>query len=215
MNNLLYKEFKLSVHLTSYLFLPLGLMLLIPNYPYAVAFFYQTLGVFFMFLNGNTNNDIYFTALLPIRKRDAVKARVLVVIIFELLQIVTSVPIAMLRNTFMAPENAAGMDLNAAFYGLVFVMFGIFNMVFLPAFYKTAYKTGQPFVLACIAMTAFVGIAEAAIHLVPGWQAVIDTTDPTYLPQQAAVLLAGIVLAALLTVLSTRQSIKRFEQLDL
>ncbi|NMB88618.1 MAG: hypothetical protein GYA17_09675, partial [Chloroflexi bacterium] len=69
MNHLLYKEFKLSVHLTSYLFLLLSLMLLIPNYPYYVVFFCQTPGIFFTFLAGNATNDVYFITLLPVRKR--------------------------------------------------------------------------------------------------------------------------------------------------
>jgi hypothetical protein len=215
MNNLLYKEFRLSVHLTSYLFLPLGLMLFIPNYPYFVAFFYQTLGIFFMFLNGNTNNDIYFTTLLPIRKRDAVKARLITVVIFELLQIIASIPIAILRNILIPAENAAGMDLNAAFYGLVFVMFGIFNLVFLPMFYKTAYKTGFPYLVSCFSMIVFVSLAEAAIHLIPGWQAVLDTTSQTYMLQQAAVLIAGILLFLVLTVFSYVKSVQWFEKLDL
>jgi hypothetical protein len=215
MTNLLHKEFKLSVHPTSYLFLPLALMIMIPNYPYYVAFFYQTLGIFFTFLNGNTNNDVYFTALLPIRKRDAVTARIYTVIIFELLQIIVSIPFAILRNTLIPMENAAGMEANAALFGLVFVMFGIFNVIFLPMFYQTAYKTGLPFVIACSAMTVYAILAEVIIHVVPGWSAVLDTTSTTYLPQHLAVLLGGVVLFALLTALAHSQSVKNFEKLDL
>lgn len=215
MTNLLHKEFKLSVHPTSYLFLPLALMIMIPNYPYYVAFFYQTLGIFFTFLNGNTNNDVYFTALLPIRKRDAVTARIITVIIFELLQIIASIPFAILRNTLIPMKNAAGMEANAALFGLVFVMFGIFNVIFLPMFYQTAYKTGLPFVIACSAMVMYAILAEVIIHVVPGWSAVLDTTSAIYLPQHLAVLLGGVVLFALLTVLAHSQSVKNFEKLDL
>ena len=134
MRNLMYKEFKLCVHLTSYLFLPLAAMLLIPNYPYYVSFFYQTLAIFFLFLNGNTNNDVTFTTLLPIRKRDAVKARLLTVVILESLQIIVSIPFAVQRNILISAENAAGMEANFALFGLVLVMYGLFNLVFLPAF---------------------------------------------------------------------------------
>jgi hypothetical protein len=123
MNHLLYKEFKLSVHLTSYLFLLLSLMLLIPNYPYYVVFFCQTPGIFFTFLAGNATNDVYFITLLPVRKRDVAKARLLTVVSFELLQIGVSVPFAILRHTLIPAENAAGIEANAAFLGLVMTIF--------------------------------------------------------------------------------------------
>jgi hypothetical protein len=215
MNNLLVKEFKLSVHLTSYLFLIMAPMLLIPNYPYYVAFFYQTLGIFFMFMNGNITNDVFFTALLPVRKRDAVRARVMTVAIFELLQVAVSIPFAILRNTLIPMENAAGMEANAALFGLVLVMFGVFNLVFLPAFYKTAYKTGTPYLFACSAMVVFVIAAEAAINLVPALKVSLDTVNHAFLSQQLAVLAGGMVLFAALTYLAYTQSAKRFEDLDL
>lgn len=215
MNNLVYKEFKLAVHPTSYIFLALSVMLFIPNYPYYVVFFYQTLGIFFTFLNGNATNDVFFTTLLPIRKRDAVKARLITVVIFELLQLVVSIPFAILRNLLIPAENAAGMEANLALFGLVFGMFGIFNLVFLPAFYKTAYKTGTPFLLACAAMTVFVVAAEAVIQLVPDLRTTLDTTSLAYLPQQSGVLVAGMALFALLTAVAYAQSVKRFEELDL
>lgn len=215
MSNLLYKEFKLCVHLTSFLFLPLAAMLLIPNYPYYVSFFYQTLAIFFLFLNGNTNNDVTFTTLLPIRKRDAVKARVMTVVILEAMQVLVSIPFTVLRNTLITAGNAAGMEANAALFGLALIMFGLFNLVFLPGFYKTAYRTGTPYLLACAAMTLFVVAAEVAVNLVPGWKAALDSVQPASLLPQLAVLAAGGVLFALLTWLSYNQSVKKFEQLDL
>jgi hypothetical protein len=215
MNNLLAKEFKLSVHVTSYLFLLLSPMLLIPNYPYYVVFFYQTLGIFFMFMNGNITNDVFFTALLPVRKRDAVKARLVTVVIFELLQIAVSVPFAFLRSALIPMQNAAGIEANAALFGLVLVMFGIFNLVFLPQFYQTAYKTGTPYLFACTAMVVFVIAAEAAINLIPTLKSTLDTTNPAFLVPQLIVLAGGVVLFVGLSILAYSQSAKRFEQLDL
>ncbi|MEN6410282.1 MAG: ABC-2 transporter permease [Anaerolineaceae bacterium] len=215
MKNLLYKEMKLSVHPTCYIFLILAVMLLIPNYPYYVAFFYQTLGIFFIFMNGNATNDIFFTTLLPIRKKDAVKARFVTVLLFEILQIVLSIPFAILRYDILPAENLAGMEANAALFGLVLVMFGIFNVTFLPMFYKTAFKTGVPYLVACTAMLVFVGFAEAVIHLIPAWAKVLDTTNAVYFPQQSLVLLFGVLIFALLTAAAYTGSVKRFEKLDL
>ena len=57
MKNLVYKEFCLAAHPTNYIFLSFAFMLLIPNYPYLVSFFYTTLGIFFMCLSSRENHD--------------------------------------------------------------------------------------------------------------------------------------------------------------
>lgn len=215
MNNLLRKEFKLALLPTAYLFLPMAAMLLIPNYPYYVAFFYQTLGIFFIFLNGNTTNDLFFTALLPIRKKDSVAARFATVILLELAQVALAVPFAIMRYRINPAENLAGMEANPALFGLVLLMFAVFNIVFLPGFYKTGHKTGSPFLAACAAMLLFVGAAEAAIQLTPGLKQALDTVTAAYLPQQLAVLALGVVGYALLTAVAFSLSVRRFERLDL
>jgi hypothetical protein len=215
MKNLMYKEFKLAVHPTCYIFLPLAAMLLIPNYPYYVAFFYQTLGIFFIFLNGNATSDIFFTTLLPIRKRDVVKARLGTVITFELLQIIVAIPFAFLRSAVIPTENLAGMEANAALFGLVFIMFGIFNLVFLSMFYRTAYNAGLPFLISCAAMGVFVVLAEVVIQPTPGLKETLDTMNPAYFPQQMAVLLVGMAIFVLLTAAAYFKSASMFEKLDL
>lgn len=69
MRQLLYKEFKLATHPTMYIFLLLSAMVLIPSYPYYVAFMYMCLAMFFTFLQGRETNDLFFTAMLPVRKK--------------------------------------------------------------------------------------------------------------------------------------------------
>ncbi|MBC3887552.1 hypothetical protein GH810_04440 [Acetobacterium paludosum] len=213
--NLLYKEFKLALHPTCYIFLLMAFMLLIPNYPYYVAFFYQTLGIFFIFVGGQANNDVYFTTLLPVPKRATVKARFGVIIIMELAQIAVSIPFAILRNSLNPLENQAGMEANIALFGLVLMMYAIFNMVFLPMVYKTAFKIGLPYVFACSAMAIFVGVAELSIQLIPALKTTLDTLDLRYLPQQLAVLIFGILVFLLVTTLAYLKSATRFEKIDL
>jgi len=215
MKDLLYKEFKLAMHPTCFIFLLMAFMLLIPNYPYYVAFFYQTLGIFFIFVGGQANNDVYFTTLLPVPKRDTVKARFGVIVIMELAQIVVSIPFAILRNSLNPLENQAGMEANIALFGLVFMMYAIFNMVFLPIFYKTAFNIGLPYVIACGAMAIFVGAAEASIQLIPALKTTLDTLNPNYLPQQLAVLLFGILVFSFMTTLAYLKSAALFEKIDL
>ena len=47
MTALLYKQFRLVCHPMTPIFCLFGVMVLIPNYPYTVIFFYVTLGLFF------------------------------------------------------------------------------------------------------------------------------------------------------------------------
>ena len=96
MNALLYKEWKLAKHPTVLIYLLFELMLLIPSYPYYVAFLYTGLAVFFVFLYGRENNDLSFSVQLPVCKRDVVRARMLFVVLMELAQILVSIPIAVL-----------------------------------------------------------------------------------------------------------------------
>jgi hypothetical protein len=213
--NLVYKEWKLAIPLTGYLFLLMGVMLLIPNYPYYVAFFYQTLGIFFTFMNGNTTNDVFFTTLLPVRKRDVVKARLVTVIGLEVFQIIIAVPFAILRSKLTPAENVAGMDANIALFGLVFIMFGVFNVVFLPLFYRTAYKTGMPYLLATLVMTGMILAAELVIQLTPVLKQTLDTSAAAYAPQQTILLIVGLLSFVLLNGVAYRLSASSFERLDL
>lgn len=215
MKNLLYKEFKLSVQPLNYLFLATAPMLLIPSYPYEVAFFYQTLGIFFIFMLGNTNNDLFFTALLPVRKRDTVRARFITVIILELLQMVASIPFALLRSRLNIAPNMAGVEANLALFGVVFVMYGVFNLIFLPMFYKTGYKAGMPFLVSGLVMGLVVVVTEVAINLVHGWKVALDSIEPAYLPERLLALAGGLMIFVVLTLLAYKLSVRRFERLDL
>ena len=70
MKTLLYKQLRLVCQPMTLVFCLFGVMLLIPAYPYTVMWFYVMLGLFFSFLNGREQKDVYYSALLPIRKRD-------------------------------------------------------------------------------------------------------------------------------------------------
>jgi hypothetical protein len=217
MKALLYKEFKLALHPTTYLFLALGAMLLIPSYPYYVAFVYTCLGVFFIFLSARENKDIFYTVSLPIRKSDAVKSRVITVALIELVQLVIGIPFAIIgaRINPNATGNQAGIEANAAFFGLVLIMFAIFNPIYLPLFYKTAAKVGGPLIFASIALTIYVVAAEIAVQMIPFLKTHLDTNDPAMMLYQLPVLFAGLLLFALSLWFTYRKSADNFEKVDL
>jgi hypothetical protein len=215
MKNLLYKEFTLATHPTTFIFLFFGMMMLIPAYPYYVVFFYTTLALFFIFLTGRENKDVFYTVTLPIRKRDAVKARCWMVAILELAYILISVPFAVLSVHVNKAGNLAGIEANAAFYGLVFLLLALFNMIFIPTFYKTAYKAGTAFIFGSIAVVLFILAAEALVWFPSPLQAYLDTTAPGTFLKQLPLLLAGIILWVLAMLLTYKRSAANFEKVDL
>ena len=216
MKHLLYKELRLAKHPTMFLFLLFSAMLLIPSYPYYVAFIYTCLSVFFVFLQGRENNDLSFTALLPVRKRDIVRARCLLVVLMQLAQVLVSLPCAIVGARINPlGGNAAGIEANAAFFGLVLVMYALFNLLFLPAFYRTGYRVGRGFLFAGAAVLVYIVAAELLVQCVPALKASLDTFDPATRGTRLFVLLLGAGLYAAGSLLACRLSERRFARVDL
>ncbi len=217
MKALLYKEFKLATHPTVYFFLLLSTLLLIPSYIYHVAFIYTLLGVFLIFLTGRENKDILATVSLPVRKRDLVKARVTMVTIIELLQIVLSIPFAIIgvRINPLAAGNTAGIEANYALFGSVLVMYALFNIFFIPAVYRNPNKLGIPFLVSGLVVLVYGTAFEALVQLVPAFKTALDNTNPAFAPIQLMVLAFGIVFFVLTLWLTYKRSVENFEKVDL
>ncbi len=217
MKDLLYKEFKLAIHPTAFLFLSLAAMLLIPSYPYYVAFIYTDLAVFFIFLLGRENQDALFSVSLPVRKRDTVKARCYVIVLIELAQIILSIPFAIIGSRINPNPlgNLAGIEANVAFFGFVFIMYALFNGIYLPMFYKSAYKAGMPLVFASAAIAVYIAAMEVAVQSIPFLKTYLDTWEPEMLIRQIPILVVGIGIYAVCMWLTYRKAAKNFESVDL
>mgnify|MGYP002552095902 FL=1 len=215
MKNLLYKELRLAFHPTVALFWLLSAMLLIPSYPYYVILFYSMLGIFFVCLTGRENHDLYFTMSLPIRKRDLVRARFGFVVMIELIQLLIAVPFAILRQRMPLPGNEVGMDANIAFFGISLLLFGLYNWIFLNAYYAAPDKVGKAFAITSVVMWVLIIAAEALCHIVPFMRDRLDMPDPRFITEKLAVLAVGVLCYIALTWLALRRSEKAFEKLDL
>lgn len=215
MKKLLKKELLLSMHPTAPIFLLLSMMLIIPNYPYYVVFFYTELAVFFTCLNGRENNDVFYTLTLPVAKKDIVKSRFAFVVLLELAQMIIAVPFAIIRQNMMLPGNQVGMDANIALFGLSFVMLGLFNYIFFRIYYKDVNKVGPAFVWSSIAVFVYMVIAETCTHVVPFVRDYLDTKGTQYVAYKLIVLAVGAIVYAFLTYMVYRKAVKSFEALDL
>lgn len=212
---LLRKELRLTLHPTAPIFLCLSAMLMIPSYPYLVAFFYTTLAIFFTCLHGRENQDVTYTLLLPVSKQDVVKARFLTVVLLEAAQLLTAIPFAILRQKLIPAPNPVGMDANAALFGFALLLFGLFNLVFFRVYYGDVKKVGTAFLWSSAAVFLLVCAVEACAHAVPFVRDVLDTPDPLHLPDKLLTLLLGLMFCSWATLHAFRRAVKDFDAQDL
>jgi hypothetical protein len=214
MKHYLYKEWKLCLHPAALLFLLLSAMLLIPNYPYLVCFFYTTLGIFFICLTGRENQDISYSLLLPVEKGDLVRGRLRLSAGLELAQIVLAIPFCLIRQRMPIPGNQVGADANLALLGYALLLYALFNWVFFTSYYKNVDKVGVPFLKASVLVLVYSVAVETLTHIVPVMRDQLDTPEPQYLGLKCA-LLAVCLAVYLLGLWGTeRICMKRLEKLD-
>ena len=135
MKNILNKELTLSASILSYLFTLFGLMFFIPGYPILCGVFFVTLGIFQSFQNAREANDIVFSALLPVAKKDVVKGKFLFSCFIELCSILLMVIATLIRMMVLEDvvvyRNNAMMNANFFALGIALFIFGLFNLIFI------------------------------------------------------------------------------------
>ncbi|MBQ7720473.1 MAG: ABC-2 transporter permease [Clostridia bacterium] len=215
MINLLNKELRLSAHLLSYLFLAFSLMALIPGYPILLSAFFICFGLFQTFQNGRETNDVLYSALLPIDKKDVVKARYIFVCLIQITAFILMAGLTALRMVFFASAapymNNAMMNSNPVFLAWTLLIFALFNTLFVGLFYKTAYRFGKPFIAFIVASMPVICIAEVLKHH-PGLE-FLNTSDR--LPLQLMLMLSALAVFVSATIISCKAAQRNFEQLDL
>lgn len=217
MRNILLKECKLSASPLSFLFILFGLMFFLPGYPVLCGVFFVTLGIFQSYQNAREANDMVFSALLPISKRDVVKGKYLFTAAIELCGILLMAAAVVVRMTVLADapvyRSNALMNANLFALGMAFVGFGLFNLIFVGGFFKTAYKFAGPFVGYIIAVFLMISIAET-LHHIPGF-AFLNAFGTEHFAVQVLLLGFGAAFYLAVTVLSCKKACKRFDKTDL
>lgn len=217
MRALLKKEGTLAAAPLTYIFLAFAILTLVPGYPILVGGFFICLGIFYSFQFSREYNDILYTALLPVEKRDVVKAKFTFVMAVQAAGFLFSAVFALVRltalkNAKVYAENPL-LSANLIYLGGLLIIFGLFQLIFLSGFFKTAYYFGKPFILFCIAAMLIIGLMETLIHI-PGllW---LNGVDGNSLVRQLPVFLLCLVFYLAGSVFSLKKSQNRFEQIDL
>lgn len=217
MKSILKKEMTLSASVLSYLFILFGIMFFIPGYPILCGVFFVTLGIFQSFQNAREANDIVFSALMPIAKKDVVKGKYVFSCFIELCSMLLMAVATLIRMTVLGDatvyRNNAMMNANLFALGMALLLFGLFNLIFIGGFFRTAYKFGKPFVTHIIVTFVMIGIGEA-LHHIPGLEGV-NAFGFTHFGLQLGLLGLGAAAYIALTILSYRCACRNFERIDL
>lgn len=213
---LLKKEFRLCMHPAALIMLGLSALVLIPNYPYAVSYFYTTLGIYFICLDGRENHDAAFTLSLPVSRRQAVRCRILFACCLEAAQmLLCGLMILANRALYGGAPNQAGMDANLAVVAQGMILFGLFNLIFFPGWYKDINKIGGAFLRASAAVFFYIALGVAATYAVPFVRDALDQPGTEGRGARIAYTGGALLFFLAATALSARLSARRFEKLDL
>ena len=164
--------------------------------------------------NMREQKDIYYSALLPLRKRDTVRAAMAFTVLVELLSVVITALFCLLSAKLQpGKDNAVGMDANLMLLGAGFVLYGVFNLVFFVCLYRSGYKVGAAYLKANLALWPMMLLAEVLPHF-PSlmW---LNRVDAQANLRQIPILLFGVAVFAVLTMLAYRRSARLYERVDL
>lgn len=216
MKKLFYKEMKLLANPLTYLFIAFSAMTMIPSYPILVGSFFICLGIFHTYQQIREYDDVTYTVMLPVKKRDIVTAKYLFVLFIELTAFILCTLLTIIRmkilGTAVPYATNQLMNANMAYLGYTMIVFAVFNSIFLAGFFKTTYKIGKPFFIFCVVSFIIIIMGEI-LHHIPDLESL---NNPSNLSMPQVVIFAiGIVVFMLCTWLSYQKAVKDFEGIDL
>lgn len=147
MIKLLRKEIQLAASPLSYFFIGFSLMAFVPGYPILVGSFFVCLGLFQSFQTAREANDLTYTALLPVAKRDVVRAKYafccfIEICYFTLTGAVTLIRMTLLSNAAVYRNNVL-MNANLVYLAFVLLILGLFNAIFVGGFFSDCLQICQ------------------------------------------------------------------------
>ncbi|MBP5574288.1 MAG: ABC-2 transporter permease [Bacilli bacterium] len=225
MKALLYKEFKLAMHPICYIFIALfPLMILIPQYPLFVGFIYVLSCYPILFLGANKgqqSNDLLFSTLLPVRKKDIVLARIITVIFMQVAFMVIMsclFPLAYIINQGII-DDKTGLPVEGIGFGLTsyvlvlaiaLVGYAIADLIFFPIYYKHGKSIVASTLCTILGFIVYLTFFTIALPYIIG----IEKANSISLWIQFIVLGGAIVLSALIHVLVYKVGSKELEKVD-
>lgn len=217
MYNLVMKDLKLGVN-PWFFILPLftGALMLIPGWIYfLVPLYFCLITVPNIFGGFKSQNDLMFSTMMPVTKKDIVKARITVIIILELLHLSVAMIFSIFTLRLYPQLTYYFFEPHLGFWGLCFMMFAIFNIVLLSMYYKTAYKYGAATTASITVATLFAGVAQWIGIQSPWVNAIFYGSGADNTVRQLFILILGIVIFIVFTLITYRIAVRRFLKVEM
>lgn len=226
MKALIYKELKLAMHPICYIFIVLfPFMILIPSYPLGIGFIYVLTCYPILFLGANKgqqSNDLLYSTLLPVRKKDIVMARILTVIFMQIafILVMTALyPVARIINNAIAQSAekpseymipGLGLDSYVLLVAIALIGYAIADIIFFPIYYKHGKSIVMSTLFTILGFVVYIGIFTIGLPFIPG----LDILNNLHLGIQFAILGGAILISFLLHFVVYKISSKRLEKVD-
>ena len=226
MKALLYKELRLAMHPICYIFIVVfPFMILIPSYPLGVGFIYVLTCYPILFLGANKgqqSNDLLYSVLLPVRKKDIVLARIITVILMQVTFMVLMsalYPVARLINASViqsaeSPDKYTipGLGLNSYVLLLAIGIIGyaLADLIFFPIYYKKGKSIVMSTLFTIIGFIFYIGIFTIGLPFIPGF----EIMNNMHIGIQFAILGGALLISFLLHLVVYKTSSKRLEKVD-
>ncbi|HDX9578708.1 TPA: ABC-2 transporter permease [Bacillus pseudomycoides] len=217
MYNLVMKDLKLALNPMLFVFpVLIGALMLIPGWIYFIVILYFCwITIPIMFAEYRTQNDLIFTTMMPVTRKDMVKARVFVIVILELLHIVSAIIFGMFNIRLYPNQTYYFFAPHMGFWGLCFVMLAIFNIIFISMYYKTAYKYGKATFSSITAAMVFAGVAQWIGIQNSFVSDIFNGSGADNIALQISILIVGILIFTSFTMIAYRIAYKRFLQVEI
>lgn len=220
MKNLIFKEFKLSVHPLTYLMMALialaslsGIGSFYPLCLFGVLYTFPFMGI----KKGVTNNDLYYSLLLPVRREDVVKARIASTTVLQIIYTVLVMSLAgvamVIPNEIPLPQLSLRQPF--ALISVCLISYTIFDLIYIPWFYSN----GKEVVWNMLTGTIVTAIVSAALCILPAFNKnlfemiTVGGENANYLLQIAILLVSlGIYIGCKIAILKI--STKKLLNLD-
>ena len=233
MKALIYKELKLAMHPVCYVFVCLfPLMILIPSYPTGIGFIYILSCYPILFLGANKgqqSNDLLYSTLLPVRKKDIVLARIFTVIFMQVAFILIMsalYPAALVINTKIAESIAAareagkdvsdvtipglGLQSYVLLLAIIIIGYAVADLIFFPIYYKHGKSIVMSTLFTILGFVVYICLFTIGLPYIPG----LGFLNNLHIGIQFAILGLAILISFGLHAVVYHVSSKRLEKVD-
>ena len=226
MKALIYKEMRLSMHPICYIFIVLfPLMILIPSYPLGIGFIYVLTCYPILFLGANKgqqSNDLLYSTLLPVRKKDIVMARIFTVIFMQVVFIAflsALYPLARFINASIAQSASnpkefvvpgLGFDSYVLLLAIAIIGYAIADLIFFPIYYKKGKSIVMSTLFTILGFVVYIGVFTIGLPFIPG----LEFLNNLHIGIQFGVLVGALLISFALHLVVYKISSKRLEKVD-